>query len=410
MSTSQITANNRQPDYPTTWIMILGLMIAIGPLSIDMYLPALPTMAKDFGVPTSWISNSVPAYFAGLVVGQLFYGPLSDRYGRLKPLYFGMTLYIIASIACAMTNNEYTLFLARTTQALGACVGAVVPRAMVRDRLPPLQMAKAFSLMTLVMGLAPILAPSLGALVLQVSDWRTIFWFLAAFGTFNLLLSIFYLKETLADENRITTSMKYVLHDYLALIKDKQFYLPALGSGLLMGAMFVYINTASELIMQQYQVSATHFAWIFGSNAAGFIALTQVNQILLKRFHLISILRFGAAIQAISVLCLLMIGLLFGTGIHLAWILACIFCCIAALGLTQPNAVALVLAFQKKRAGTASALHGSLLFLTGILGGILLHFMHFNIVLKLGLVMAVLMVIGAILVYSIDKNVDFHKA
>lgn len=396
-------------DYPTFWIMLLGLMVAIGPLSIDMYLPALPNMATDFGVETGFISNSVPAYFAGLVIGQLFYGPLSDRIGRLKPLYIGMTIYIIASIICATTQNEYTLFIARTVQALGACVGSVIPRAMIRDSLAPLHMAKAFSLMVLVMGLAPILAPSLGALLLKIGDWRLIFWFLAIMGTLNLALTVFYFKETLSEQNRNRSPIKSVFQDYWQLLQDKLFYYPALGSGLLMGAMFVYITTASELIMQNYHVNATHFAWIFGLNAAGFIALTQVNQVLLNHFSLFQILRVGALIQAISAGCLFLIGMLFGTDIHLVWVLICIFCCISALGLTQPNAGTLVLTFQKKRAGTASALHGAMLFLTGIIGGVLLHFMDFNVVLKLGLVMFILMLMGAILVFKIDTTTDLNN-
>lgn len=405
-SSNQSSNQSNNQEYPTFWIMLLGLFVAIGPLSIDMYLPALPSMATDFGVATAFIANSVPAYFAGLVIGQLFYGPLSDRIGRLKPLYIGMIIYIIASMICATTQNEYTLFIARMVQALGACVGSVIPRAMIRDQLPPLQMAKAFSLMVLVMGLAPILAPSLGALLLKMGDWRLIFWFLAIMGTLNLALTLFYFKETLNEQNRNHSPIKYVFQDYWQLLKDKLFYYPALGSGLLMGAMFVYITTASELIMQNYHVNATHFAWIFGLNAAGFIALTQVNQVLLNHFSLFHILRVGALIQAISAFCLFLIGVFFGTDIHLVWVLMCIFCCISALGLTQPNAGTLVLTFQKKRAGTASALHGAMLFLTGILGGVLLHFLDFNVVLKLGLVMFILMFIGAILVFKIDTTTD----
>lgn len=143
-----------QADYPTFWIMVLGLITAIGPLSIDMYLPAIPSMAQDFGISTAFMSNSVPMYFVGLVVGQLFYGPISDRFGRVKPLYVGMVAYVIASMICATTTNDYMLFAARTMQALGACVGSVVTQAMIRDRMPPMQMAKAFSLMVLVMGVA----------------------------------------------------------------------------------------------------------------------------------------------------------------------------------------------------------------------------------------------------------------
>lgn len=181
----------RSADLPVAWIMMLGLIVAVGPLSIDMYLPALPSMGDDFGVSTAFMANSVPAYFLGLVFGQLFYGPFSDRVGRVKPLYIGMTLYVIASVICATTNNEYVLFVGRTAQALGACVGAVVTRAAIRDRLTAKQTAKAFSIMILVMGLAPILAPSLGALFLKFFSWHSIFWFLAAFGALNLLLTKF---------------------------------------------------------------------------------------------------------------------------------------------------------------------------------------------------------------------------
>ena len=334
-------------DYPTVWIMILGLIIAIGPLSIDMYLPALPSMAQDFGVATAFMSNSVPAYFVGLVVGQLFYGPISDRIGRIKPLYVGMVLYVIASVMCATTTNEYVLFVSRTLQALGACVGTVVSRAMIRDRLHPKQMAKAFSLMVLVMGIAPILAPSLGSLLLKVASWRVIFWFLAGFGILNIVLTRLFLHETLTDEFRNNRPMNDVLSQYWDLLKDTQFNYPAIGAGLLMGSMFVYISAAPELIMEGYGVTPQHFSWIFGMNAAGFIGLTQVNQWLVNRYRLVSLLRFGAVMQVIAAGCLMLLGLVFGTQAWLPLVLASIFCCIAGLGLTQPNSGAIALAFQK---------------------------------------------------------------
>jgi len=317
--------------------MILGLIIAIGPLSIDMYLPALPSMAQDFGVATAFMSNSVPAYFVGLVVGQLFYGPISDRIGRIKPLYVGMVLYVIASVMCATTTNEYVLFVSRTLQALGACVGTVVSRAMIRDRLHPKQMAKAFSLMVLVMGIAPILAPSLGSLLLKVASWRVIFWFLAGFGILNIVLTRLFLHETLTDEFRNNRPMNDVLSQYWDLLKDTQFNYPAIGAGLLMGSMFVYISAAPELIMEGYGVTPQHFSWIFGMNAAGFIGLTQVNQWLVNRYRLVSLLRFGAVMQVIAAACLMLLGLVFGTQAWLPLVLASIFCCIAGLGLTQPD-------------------------------------------------------------------------
>ncbi len=400
----------RSSELPVAWIMMLGLIVAVGPLSIDMYLPALPSMADSFGVSTAFMANSVPAYFVGLVFGQLFYGPFSDRVGRVKPLYFGMTLYVIASIVCATTSSEYVLFVGRTVQALGACVGAVVTRAAIRDRLTAKQTAKAFSIMILVMGLAPILAPSLGALFLQFFDWHSIFWFLAAFGTLNLLLTKFFFYETLTEENRNLRPAKEVLSQYWDLLKDPTFNYPAIGGGLLMGAMFVYISAASELIMDTYGISATHFGWIFGLNAAGFVALTQLNQWLTNRYRILSILRFGAMMQVISAAALFVIGLMFGIDAWLPLVLGCIFFCIAGLGLTQPNASAIALAFQKRRAGMASALQGSLMFSVGIFGGLLLNLFPVNPVLKIGIAMFSLMSLGCYLIWQIDRNLNLDDA
>lgn len=400
----------RSADLPVLWIMMLGLMVAVGPLSIDMYLPALPQMADSFGVSTAFIANSVPAYFIGLVFGQLFYGPFSDRVGRVKPLYIGMTLYVVASLVCATTNNELVLFAGRTLQALGACVGAVVTRAAIRDRLTAKQTAKAFSIMILVMGLAPILAPSLGALFLKFFSWHAIFWFLAAFGVLNLILTKLFFFETLTEENRNKRPASQVLQQYWELLQDKRFNFPAIGGGLLMGSMFVYISAASELLMDNYGVSATHFSWIFGFNAAGFVALTQLNQWLTNRFRVLSLLRVGALVQVIAAAGLFVLGLIFGTEAWLPLVLACIFFCISALGLTQPNATAIALAFQKQRAGMASALQGSLMFSVGIFGGLLLNLFPVNPVLKLGVTMFILMAIGCFLVWRIDPSLDLENA
>ena len=306
-----MTTKNHESHFPALWVMMLGVMVAIGPLSIDMYLPAFPSMAEDFGVSVSAIAKSVPAYFIGLVFGQLFYGPFSDRVGRVKPMYLGMTIFIIASIICATTNNEYVLFAARTLQALGACVTAVVTRAAIRDTLNPVQTARAFSLMVLVMGVAPILAPSLGAMILQVADWHAVFWFLAGFGLLNLILTKLFLKETLKPEYRNTKPMRETFGQYLSLIKDGRFMLPALAAGLLQGAFFIYLSISSELFMVNYHLTEQQFAIAFGVNAFGFIALTQVNQLLTKRFDLVQLLRVGALIQLIASSCLLVLGLMF---------------------------------------------------------------------------------------------------
>ncbi|OBX76938.1 Bcr/CflA family drug resistance efflux transporter [Moraxella catarrhalis] len=398
--------NNQETKFPVLWVMMLGAMIAIGPLSIDMYLPAFPSMAEDFGVNVGTIAKSVPAYFLGLVFGQLFYGPFSDRIGRVRPLYLGMSIFIIASIICATTNNEYALFIARTLQALGACVTTVVTRAAIRDTLNPVQSARAFSLMVLVMGVAPILAPSLGALILKVADWHGIFWFLASFGVLNLLLTKCFLKETLKPENRNTRPMSESFGQYFGLIKDRTFMLPAVASGLLQGAFFIYLSISSELFMVNYQLTEHQFAIAFGVNAFGFIALTQVNQFLTKRFHLVNLLRTGAVIQLAAAGVLLILGLIFGGKASFYWVFASLFICIAGLGLTQPNATAIALAFQKKRAGLASALQGALQFSVGIFGGLLIGLFELDPVTRLGITTSILVVVGTFLVFYINPKLD----
>ncbi|RKM35299.1 Bcr/CflA family efflux MFS transporter [Moraxella catarrhalis] len=401
--------NNQETKFPVLWVMMLGVMIAIGPLSIDMYLPAFPSMAEDFGVNVGTIAKSVPAYFLGLVFGQLFYGPFSDRIGRVRPLYLGMSIFIIASIICATTNNEYALFIARTLQALGACVTTVVTRAAIRDTLNPVQSARAFSLMVLVMGVAPILAPSLGALILKVADWHGIFWFLASFGVLNLLLTKCFLKETLKPENRNTRPMSESFGQYFGLIKDRTFMLPAVASGLLQGAFFIYLSISSELFMVNYQLTEHQFAIAFGVNAFGFIALTQVNQFLTKRFHLVNLLRTGAVIQLAAAGVLLILGLIFGGKASFYWVFVSLFICIAGLGLTQPNATAIALAFQKKRAGLASALQGALQFSVGIFGGLLIGLFELDPVTRLGITTSILVAVGTFLVFYINPKLDLSR-
>lgn len=398
-----------EKPFPTAWVLILGMMIAIGPLAIDMYLPALPSMADEFGVSTTNMARSVPAYFIGLVFGQLFYGPFSDRVGRVKPMYIGMTIFIVASMICASTNHEYVLFAARTLQALGACVTAVVTRAAIRDTLNPVQSARAFSLMVLVMGVAPILAPSLGAAILQVADWHMLFWFLAAYGVLNMILTKLFLKETLAPKNRNTQPMKETISGYVDLLKDKTFTVPAVAAGLLQGSFFIYLSISSVLFMENYGLSEKQFAVAFGANAFGFIALTQANQFLTKRFRLVQLLRFGALMQVVSALCLLVLGVLFGGQAYFMAVFLTIFCCIAGLGFTQPNAAAIALAFQKKRAGMAAAMQGALQFSVGIFGGLLLSLFDVSPVLKLGITMSVLTVAGTYLVYRLNPGLDLSK-
>lgn len=404
--TTSAQPDRHQASLPVLWILMMGVMIAIGPLAIDMYLPAFPSMAQEFGVSVSDISKSVPFYFIGLVFGQLFYGPLSDRVGRVLPMYLGMTIFVVASVVCATTNDANVLFVARTVQALGACVTGVVTRACIRDTLTPIQSARAFSLMMLVMGVAPILAPSFGAFLLKFANWHVIFWFLAGYGVLNIILTKLFLKETLTDENRNTAPIGETLLGYVDLFKDKTFIIPALAGGLLQGAFFIYLSISSELFMVHFGLSKEHFAIAFGANAFGFMALIQANHILTKKFRLVQLLRFGAFMQLTFAMTLLVLGLLGGS---FWWVYATLFLCIAGLGFTQPNAGAIALAFQKKRAGMASALQGSLQFSVGIFGGLLLSIFDVSPVVKLGMATTTLVAIGVWLVCQIDPRLDLSQ-
>lgn len=396
--------------FPTAWVMMIGLIVAVGPLSIDMYLPALPVMADEFGVTTANVARSVPAYFIGLVIGQLFYGPWSDRVGRVLPMYVGMAIFVAASVVCATASSEIVLFVARTLQALGACATGVVTRAAIRDRLSAVASARAFSLTILVMGLAPILAPSLGAFVLKFADWRTIFWFLAVYGVVVAVLTKLFLGETHPKQNRTTAPMSQSFKGYIELFKDGDFILPAVAGGLLQGAFFIYLTIVSQLFMQEFGLSQTQFATAFGANAFGFIALTQVNQFLTKRFHLVKLFRFGAIMQCLFASCLLILGMTMGTNAPFLLVFLSIFCCIAFLGFTQPNASAIALAFQKHRAGLAAAAQGSLQFSVGIFGGFLLSLIDASAIVKLGVVVFCLTLAGVILSFKISSQLDFSKA
>ena len=205
--------------YSSAWIMLLALLTSLGPLSIDMYLPALPQMADDFGVSTQMIANTLPAYFLGLAVGQLIYGPVSDRIGRKIPLYFGLSLYVAASLICLFAQNEWSLIAARILQALGGCVGVVIARAAIRDRLDMQASAQAFSSMMIVMGIAPIIAPAMGSLILKFFSWHAVFAALSFMGVVCLFCVHFFFKESLPVSRRLNLSFQQVLLLYAAIFK-----------------------------------------------------------------------------------------------------------------------------------------------------------------------------------------------
>ncbi|NAR56513.1 multidrug effflux MFS transporter [Acinetobacter haemolyticus] len=391
-----------QRQYSTTWIMLLALLTALGPLSIDMYLPALPQMADEFGVSTQMVANTLPAYFLGLAIGQLFYGPVSDRIGRKTPLYFGLTLYVIASLACVLVTNEWALIIARIFQALGGCVGVVIARAAIRDRLDVQGSAQAFSSMMIVMGLAPILAPIFGAWILIFFPWQSIFVCLAMIGVICGLCVHFFFKESLPVERRLKLSTYQVTTLYAAIFKDQSFRLPMLAGCLTGAALFCYISSASAVFMGQYGLSQQHFSYAFAFNAAGIMLMSSLNKHLNTRMGVFPRLVLGGSIQCFGAVCVVSAGLMVNA--PLWFLMSGLFLVVSGIGLTGPNAMALAMSEQGARAGTASAIMGSMQFSCGLLGGVILNFLVWKASLNMGLMMLMFTSLGLLMIFKVGRQ------
>ncbi len=342
------------------WILILGAVVAIGPLSIDMYLPGLPTLQRHFGSDPSATQLSLALFFAGLATGQLIYGPVSDRFGRRRPLLFGLALYIVATLGCALAPSMSALIGLRFLQALGGCAGVVMTRAMVRDRFEPQDMARILSLLLLVIGVAPILAPLLGSVVLETLGWQAIFYVQALFAAACLIAVFLNITETHYPPPGTRLSFTSAIKGYAHLLSHRRFMGYALAGGTAQGGMFAYITVSSFVFIEVYGLTPGHYASIFGANAFGLIAASQVNRWLLNSFPAQHVLRAAIAIYLLAGLVLLTATLTGFGGLN--GILIPLWICITSLGFTFPNSVAAAMAPFGDRAGAASGLLGTLQF------------------------------------------------
>lgn len=355
------------------WLLLLGALTALGPLSIDMYLPGFPAIARSLGTDGGQVQLTLASYFIGLSLGQLAYGPLSDRFGRRRPLLWGLLLYLAASIGCALSQSVESLIAWRFIQAVGGCAGIVITRAIVRDRCAPSEAARAFSLLMLVVGLAPILAPLLGGWVIAVASWHAIFIILALAGLATLLAVWRQLDETLTTPLP-SLSPQLVLGGYWQLLCNRHFMTQSLAGGLAMSGMFAYIAGSPHVLIELYQVAPGHYGWIFGANALGLIAASQVNARLLRHHSLHGLLRAAMNLPPLAGLWLLGSSLLPQAPLWMPLVGFFIF--VASLGFINPNSSALALAPHGKQAGMASALLGSLQFLLATLAGLALGLWH----------------------------------
>jgi len=388
-------------------IFILGLLAAIGPFSIDMYLPGFPDIAKDLNTDVSNVSLTLSAFFIGISAGQLLYGPLLDKYGRKKPLYFGLSLYIIASLGCALSASINMLIIFRFLQALGGCAGMVASRAMVRDMFEVKDNAKVFSLLMLVTGVSPLLAPTIGGYITAATDWRYVFVILLLIVLVMLLLCIYMLPESRKPAEAYSLAPKFILQKFGEVFKEPQFVIYTFASAFTAAGLYAYIAGSPHVFMEIFKASRESYGWIFAIVAGSLVLATQINAQILRFTSSERIIPRAIVIQCCA-------GLLLAVGFMNNWwnmtgsiILCSIF--LACQGFTFPNASALALAPFEKNAGSASALIGCVQMATGTLSSAMVSVFHNNTAVPMGVVMASCAVI-ALTILLTGKGIVKYRA
>ncbi|GAB3552117.1 multidrug effflux MFS transporter [Spirosoma fluminis] len=339
-------------------ILILGSLTALGPFSIDMYLPGFPAIANDLHTTAANVSLSLSGFFIGISVGQLLYGPLLDRFGRKKPLYVGLIIYILASIGCAFTVSINGLIVMRIIQAIGSCAAAVASVAMVRDLFPVKDNAKVFSLLLLVVGASPMIAPTIGGYVTAALGWQAVFVILTGMGTAVLGAVFFWLPTKYTPDKSISLKPKPILLNFWHVLREPQFYTYAFTGAIAFSGLFAYVSGSPILFMEVFHTDEKVYGWIFAFLSVGFIGSSQVNTLLLRNYR-------SEQIVPVALICQVLIGLTFLAVALNGWLtlpitLVFLFLFLCCIGFTNPNAAALSLAPFAKNAGSASALMGAL--------------------------------------------------
>jgi DHA1 family bicyclomycin/chloramphenicol resistance-like MFS transporter len=342
----------------TRLIFILGLLSAIGPFSIDMYLPGFPAIAADLKTTQEMVSYSLSSYFIGICAGQMLIGPLLDRFGRKRPLYGGLIIYILSAIGCAVAPSIEALIIFRFFQAAGGCAGMVAPRAIIRDVFPVEENARIFSLLILIIGVSPIIAPTTGGYVTAHFGWHSIFILLAVITFLILLATIWFLPESKKPDPSFSLKPKPILESFYRVITHSQFYTYALTGSLASAGLYAYLAGSPFVFMELYHVTGPQYGWIFALVAAGLITSSQVNNLVLRRYRSEQIVPVVLGIQ-----CLIAIIFVGGTMMNFLGLygtIGCIFLYLCCQGFSFPNSSALSMAPFTKEAGSASALLGAI--------------------------------------------------
>lgn len=357
-------------------ILILGSLATISPFSIDMYLPGFPRIAKDLHTTIDRVQFSLTAYLIGICIGQVIYGPLLDRFGRKTPLYGGLAIYILASIGCSLTTSIDGLVIMRFFQAMGGCVGLVAAQALIADLFPSTKTAQAFSLITLVIAVSPMIAPTVGGYVTAAFGWEWVFIILASISGVMLGAIYFYLPSGKTPDPSVSLRPVSVLSNFYLVIRQPQFLLYTLAGGLATAAPFAYITGSADVFINIYRVSEQQYGWIFAFLAFAMIGSTQLNHLLLRKFKSEDIIKVTLLYQS-SVGFLLVAGVM-NNWYNLYSLVGMMFIFLTGQGLTGPNSSALSLAPFSKHTGSASALMGSWRMGAGAVISVVVSLLHNN--------------------------------
>ena len=363
-----------QGRMPVWLIVLLGALSAVGPLSTDMYLPAFPTIDKAFGDGSGAAQITLAAWFVGLAIGQFVQGPASDRWGRRAPLLVGLAIYTVGTLGCLVSDDVWSFSLCRLLTAIGGSAGMVIPRAIVRDVATGNTGSKLMSQLTLVLGVVPVLAPMLGALVLAVASWRWIFGITLFYGVVCLMSVQMALPDTLPPQYRLRLRPREVLERYVTIIRERAFLTNTGICGCASFVVFAYLSGAPVIFERILHFSPLGFGTMFGINAFAFILGTQVNARAVTRVGVGRMLMLGIAAMTCAGLLLNLVVLtgLAGPGHNVLFIALPIMGVLASIGFLSPNATVLALSTHARHAGFASALLGTLQFSCGAVSGILL--------------------------------------
>lgn len=383
--------------YPVWLPILLGFLTAVGPLSTDMYLPAFPDIEASLGIRAGGAQITLAAWFAGLAVGQITQGSLSDRYGRRGPLIVGTAIYTLANAGCALAPDLTTLSVLRFIAAFGGSASMVIPRAVVRDLADGHAAARLMSKLILVMGVAPILAPTLGGLVLGFASWHAIFWITAAYGGICCILVWRLLPDTLPVERRVRLGAGNLVARFAGILRDRMFLCYALMGGFGMFGMFAYIGGSPPVFIQRLGFNPAQYGMLFGLSAAMFILGSQINPRILPRFGAPSVLRVATTVYALAAMALLGCALLNVGGVY--GVVIPVMFTMGSMGFVMPNSAVGALSRHATQAGSASALMGTMQFCLAALSGVLVGALSDGTARP----MAALMLLGAIGAVAADR-------